>query len=428
MDDEGVRTFVNEIVMMPDADRARALALSNRKLLVSPAAYRIIHEQLSEIGTSTGGSNWVAALTSLGEFRAELLSRMTTGRDLNHPPLPPLSVAPDPARDRFAYWLDRIEGERSPNDLPPPSGTGAAQVALRVLQLEQRHLALLPRTMFGKADAAVIEDLQAILTGYHELLEAGIPESPLVTVEGVLGRCAQVHESLGRVWDVLGDHGVARVSYERAVALHDQAGDTQSAEAARDRMARVQLDAEGDIDVEILRLQEAIDTTASGSSRHAQLLVELAELYQRGGNDFDAAPLLQQAQEALRGMGYDDPAGPTGRELADRLADFARGAGALDLATRAARLQEVVLVRNLFERIYLAWVQVYQGRGDAKAAKRYQALAASLEDEAINAEFSRAMTAALPELFRADNGAVDREFSRNARSLMTAMDHLFSDL
>jgi hypothetical protein len=93
------------------------------------------------------------------------------------------------------------------------------------------------------------------------------------------------------------------------------------------------------------------------------------------------------------------------------------------MESRAARLQEVLLVRDLYLRIYLAWVQIYQGRREAESAERYRTLAAGLDSKEMNLEFSQQMLSVLPELFAGDDsGEIDKKFSSQVRSLLKDVD------
>jgi tetratricopeptide (TPR) repeat protein len=330
---------------------------------------------------------------------------------------------PDPQRDRFHYWLERIEGADVRAEVVEPVSMDWFNAMQRVLQLDQRHTSILPHTMFGRANEDVIAELQAILEGYRQVLEAGIPDQWPISTEDVQRRCAQALDSLGRSSDALERYEEARAYYEAAYTVYKALSDEQQAAAARERLARVHLDAEGDVDAELLRLQAAIEAAPAPSMPRVRLMVELAELYERGGDDFSAAPLLERAQSGLGSLGYNDPAGPTGGDLARALAGFVQAASSENVESRAARLQEVILVRDLYLRIYFAWVQIHQGRGETAAAEKYRALAAELESEEINREFSQQMLSALPELFAGDgSGEIDKNFSGRVRSLLKDMD------
>ncbi len=379
MDDTGLRGFLTEIVTMPSAEQARDLALSNRKLLLSPAAFRIVQDMVRDAASEADRAAW----TSLLAFRAELFERTVTGRSVDIPPLPRLAVAPDPTRDRFRYWLDRIQA------MAPERATGATG-AFRVLALDRRHTALLPRTMFGMADDTVVSGLEEILAGYHAVLADG-EHSPL-SIEDILRRCAQVCHTLGRAAASLDRPAHAEEHYRAAGDLYERIGDAEQAAEARTSAARTRESADRDVDAELRRLHTALDALPAPSTRRAALVVELAELHVRNGNDIDAQRWLAQAQDMLASLGHDDPAGPTGTRLAQALTSFAT-------AGDADTLDELMRVRNLYDRIYAAWQQIRQTEGDVEEARRYTELAAGLDDEAANEEFSRRMRAALPEIF-----------------------------
>jgi tetratricopeptide (TPR) repeat protein len=394
MELQSVRAFLDEIITMPDAGQATALAVSNRTILLSPSAYRTLEDMIREAAAPADARRH-RALLSLRALRVELFGRTVAGRDLTTPPLPEVEVAPDPGRDRFAYWLDRID--------VAGSGTEPARIsptpALAVMDLQRRHLALLPRTMVGRADIALLEELRGVLAGYEQILAAGPPDDALVSEADLLRRCAEVHDSMARTAEVLDRRQEAVRHHEQSALLHSRAGDEHEAAEAERRRARLGSEEAGDVDAEVIRLQAAIDAGTGPSVQAVQHVIELAELHQRTGNDFDAIPLLQRAERELAELGYPDPAGPRPRDLAQALTGFVQHAGSADLGERSARLLEVILVRNLYSRIYAAWIQLHQARGHVEQAERYLRLATALDDPDANTEFSRLVSAALPELF-----------------------------
>ncbi|WP_328473599.1 hypothetical protein OHA21_12930 [Actinoplanes sp. NBC_00393] len=391
MELQSVRTFLDEIITMPDAGQARAFAVSNRTILLSPSAYRTLEDMIREAAADARRRR---ALLSLRTLRVELFGRTVAGRDLDTPPLPEIEVAPDPGRDRFGYWLDRITVDE-------PAQVSATP-ALAVMDLQRRHLALLPRTMIGRADAALLDELGEVLAGYERILADGPPGDGLVSEADLLRRCAEVHDSMARTTEVLGRREEAARHHEQSALLHRRAGDEHEAAEAGRRRARLASEDAGDVDAEVVRLQAAIDAATGPSVEAVQRVLELAELHQRTGNDFDAIPLLQRAERELAELGYPDPAGPSPQELAQALTGFARS------PESGARLLEVILVRNLYSRIYACWIQVHQGRGETGQAERYQQLAAGLDDPDANTDFSRLMMAALPDLFGPPDGTGPR--------------------
>jgi hypothetical protein len=412
VDEAQIGLFIDEILTMPDPQAAQALALSNRRVLLSPMAFRLIALMEQEEQQAHGESLRRQALRRLRAFRQALITETMVGGALQTQPLPTLLVVSDHQRDRFRYWLERIEGAGSDDEVNEPVGVDWLKPMQRVLQLDQRHTSTLPKTMFGHANEGVITELKSILQGYRAVLEAGIPNPSPISVEDVQRRCAQVLDSLGRGSDALERYEEAYTYYEAAYRVYEELGDEQQVTATRERLARVRLAAQGDIDAEVLRLQATIEAAPAVSLQRVNLLVELVELYQRGGDDFSSTPLLEKAQKILSALGFDHPAGPSGRDLAGKLAEFAMAARSDDMESRAARLQEVLLVRSLYLRIYLAWVQIYQGRREAELAERYRSLAADLDSKEMNLEFSQQMLSMLPKLFAGDDsGAIDKKLS-----------------
>jgi tetratricopeptide (TPR) repeat protein len=200
-----------------------------------------------------------------------------------------------------------------------------------------------------------------------------------------------VSHTLGRAASALDRPATAEEHYREAAELYERIGDTEQAARERETAAGTREAAERDVDAELRRLHAALDAQPAPAMRRVTLVVELAELHVRNGNDLDAKRWLTQAQHALTELGHADPLGPTGTRLAEALTGFVT-AGAGDLG-------ELLAVRDLYGRIYSAWHRIRRSEGDIEGALRYSALAAGLANKATGDEFSQRMRAALPEIF-----------------------------
>ena len=138
----------------------------------------------------------------------------------------------------------------------------------------------------------------------------------------------------------------------------------------------------------------------------AEKLIDLGLLYSKRGDDFDALPLLQQAEKVLMKNG----GAPSGADLADALTasllsimgsseddhtssaldDLVRSMTPGAPATGSTPIEEKMHARNLFEALYRAYARIYAAIDPAKAAE-YRNKADAFDSREENEMFSNAM-------------------------------------
>ena len=145
MDETQLRLFIDEILTMPDPQAAQALALSNRRVLLSPVAFRLSGLMEQEEQQAHGESLRRQALQQLRAFRQALIAETMAGGAPQTQPRPTLLVVSDPQRDRYRYWLERIEGADTHDEASEPVRVDWFKPMQRVLHLDQRHTSIRPK-------------------------------------------------------------------------------------------------------------------------------------------------------------------------------------------------------------------------------------------------------------------------------------------
>ena len=258
------------------------------------------------------------------------------------------------------------------------------------MQLDRRLMEAMPRIMPGTANDALLEELSDIQRGYEELLAAGPPSYPLYTLDSVRIKIADTENFMARANDSLNRVEAAAEYFEQAAQHYDEAGASEQAERSRASLGRLRFAAEADVNVEMQRLQSLLDQTEVNTLPHAQALVELGELCCKTANDFEAEQQLQAALDELAQCGGD----PGGINLADALTQTLQAIQQGTAKPGATPIEQKILVRDLYRRIYLALGQIYKETDPDKAAE-YLAKAKNRDSQATNEEFSRRMLDAL---------------------------------
>jgi tetratricopeptide (TPR) repeat protein len=258
------------------------------------------------------------------------------------------------------------------------------------MQLDRRLLEAMPKIMPGIANDALVQDLSSIQHGYEELLAEGPPSFALYTLDNVRFKIADTENFIARAHDSMNHVDEAASFYRQAAQHYQEVGATEQAERSRASLGRLQFAADADINVELQRLQAELDRAEVNTLAHVQALVELGELCCKTGNDFEAEQHLQSALEELKECGGD----PSGINLADALSQTLQSIAQGTAKPGVTPIEQKVLVRGLYRRIYLALGQIYKDTDPNKAAECL-AKAKDRDSQATNEEFSRRMLDAL---------------------------------
>lgn len=278
--------------------------------------------------------------------------------------------------------------QTSPGSMNSPSRDIA--LAQRLMQLDRRLMEAMPRIMPGTANDSLVQELSSIQRGYEELLAEGPPSFPLYTLDTVRFKIADTENFVARAHDSMNHVEEAASFYKQAAQHYEEAGATEQAERARASLGRLQFAADADVNVELQRLQAELDRAEVNTLPHVRALVELGELCCKTGNDFEAEQHLQDAMDELKICGGD----PGGINLADALSETLQSITQGTAKPGATPIEQKMLVRDLYRRIYLALGQIYKDSDPEKAAG-YLAKAKDRDSQATNDEFSRRMLNAL---------------------------------
>lgn len=255
----------------------------------------------------------------------------------------------------------------------------------RLMEIDSRYVAAIPKVMPGQASQAVIGELQGVLKSYALLYREGEPSFKFYTLDDLVGKMANTTEFIARAYETLTDLDKAKDQYERAAQLFESVGRQDEADRVRTTVARSELAATGDVDADIRRLQADLAKLPEQSLDRVGLRLELGELTSRAGDDFEAASILRAALEELHGLGFEEPQAD---DVASSLEATIRGIEDGTARAGQTELERLVMVRGLFLRLYLAIAQAAR-ETDPEEARRYQTLAQRLHgteelvDEAV---------------------------------------------
>ena len=260
----------------------------------------------------------------------------------------------------------------------------------RLMELDQRSLAAMFMLMPGRASEASIAEFKEIYAGYENLLAAGAPKDPFYTLDSVRKKMADTTGSIARSYDSLNNLEQAKLYYERAAQSYEAIGDHDNANRCRDNIAKIRVSDEADLDDELLRLQTMLESAPKNSHQHAQVLLELGELYMKMSDDDEAEKLLTAANRELDALGGNPAGANLGDALAESLSAILEGkhpGGPTPIETQT-------LMRGLYRRLYLALAQIYREL-DADKAAAYLEQARKLDSKELNEDFSKRMLEAL---------------------------------
>lgn len=303
-------------------------------------------------------------------------------------------------------WLDTFDKELpiTPTGLPLTD----LEKSQRLLALDRRQLAALPKTTAGLATPQIVQELETIAADYEALLPAGAP-SFLYTEQSVRRKIADTLSMAAQACKSIGDDERWKKLCHRAAAAFRSANDEQQARQCEADLERWKLADTGDVDGEIRRLRKQLEKDQRGSLASARTMIDLALVYSGNGDDHEALELLQEAEKVLDALGGP----PDGAGLASALeqtmlsimgksedADAnpliasvlgpTRGPPRGGSAAIAAKLE----MQGLYRVLYAGYERVYAKSNPAKAAS-YRAKASKFDSREQNDIFSANMLRAL---------------------------------
>jgi hypothetical protein len=278
----------------------------------------------------------------------------------------------------------------SPREAPTISGGFQAASfaddmlkANSMLMLDRRYIATLQELEPGRASDAVVTELAAIQGGYKGLLQSGAPAYPLYKLDDIRRKIAETEDSIARAHDSMNHWDVAVRHYEAAAGMFESIGASEKAQRSRACIGRLRLTAEGRIDAEFKRLISLLEKTLEGTLDHADVLVELGELYGKTADDYESERTLQAALRELKLLGSD----PSGIAIANALNETVRSISGGTAIAGATPIEQTLKLRSLYCRSYLALAQIYKESDPQKAAE-YLEMAEDHDGQKLNSEFA----------------------------------------
>jgi len=283
--------------------------------------------------------------------------------------------------------------EGAPQSPGPLDDLGKAQL---FMSIQDRHMKTMLKAVPGQASQAVVDELSAIHDAYRELLDHGPPEHPFYDAAKVESYMADVLEKIAMTYDWMRETDKAREFHGRAADAFEEVGDAAEAERIRGNMTDSEQDASGDFDTAIQRVQGELESRAEGTMEHGMSLVELGELYMRGGDDYSAEQYLTKALAAFESMGLTDPSDQDPRKV---LEESMTGIRSGEERTGPTEIEKLVASRGAYQRIYQCLTSIYTASEDFEKAGLYsEKLGKLTANELDTEEIARLMQSILSDL------------------------------
>ena len=252
---------------------------------------------------------------------------------------------------------------------------------------DSRLLQAMPGIMPGAASEKVVEEFQSILASYRQLLAAGAPQTPLYTLDDIRVKIADTLEYIARTYVTMRDDDAAVPYLEEAAQAYDAVGKLERAVQCNDDLAQIRLSQGGDVDREIERLLQRLEGTAPASLPRIETLLDLGELYCKGGDDYEARRYLHEAEQSLVAMGYDNP--PAEAVAEDLLSSMNRILSD-EQEDGPTQIEITMRVRALYQRLYQALARAYREESLDKAAE-YEQRGLAMQSQEGSAAFGQRM-------------------------------------
>jgi tetratricopeptide (TPR) repeat protein len=294
----------------------------------------------------------------------------------------------------FEGWLNRLSQQFPSNTKDEkfdPNQPLDDMAKMRwLMAIDGRYTWTMPRTQTGLANEKVLQDLKEIAADYQKLLQAGPPQFPFYTEEGLRMKIADVLNSAAQACDTLRDYPQASQHYTAAAKIYTALGKHEQAQRCHANLTRLKFAQDGDVNYEIKRLRTELTTLSTGSVAYAETLVELAGLYSSNGDDYEAEKLLLEAEKVLDRIGGD----PSGSDLAAALTQSLLSVMQGQHGGGPTAIETKMKVNGLYRELSLALARIYETTEPLKAAN-YRAKATQRDNRANNDEFSEYMRRAL---------------------------------
>jgi tetratricopeptide (TPR) repeat protein len=243
----------------------------------------------------------------------------------------------------------------------------------RVLDLGAPYREAMVRSLRQSADPGLVAELSRICDEYDAILReipdgATVPDPVMVRQQ-----LADILTWRGLARQKNGELKAAVADYERATRIFDEIGHTEQAARARESIARLRLDDEGNVDEEIERLRAELRRLTPGTLPHVRAQIMLGELYTQHGDHFEARKHLAPAEAALLVLNPN----PTESNI---LEDLFRSITAIE-SGQAGDSETIPVVsamelRALYQRLYFALARAYSKSDPSKSAEYEEKLKA----------------------------------------------------
>lgn len=303
----------------------------------------------------------------------------------------------------LAGWLDRLNRqfpvESGSDELVADKPLDDMAKMRRLMAIDRRYLAVMPRAQIGLANTSVLQELEAIAADYRKLLQAGAPTQSLFYTENKLRtKIADTATTTAQVCEILDDYPAAERQYAAAERIYEEVGDRDKLQRCRADRARLKFGETGDFNSEIKRLRAELNTQKPNSIGYAETLIELAGIYGNNNDDTEAEKLLKQAKGILDGIEHMKGVrgDPTGGDLGTALVQTMQRMLQDSDVGGSPSIVEMMRVSGLYRQLYLQLARIYDTKDPVMAAD-YRDKATQRDSRAYNDIFSDVARRALED-------------------------------
>jgi tetratricopeptide (TPR) repeat protein len=264
-----------------------------------------------------------------------------------------------------------------------------------IMAIDQRFMMTMFKKRLVSANEQVVKDLEEIRADYEQLLRSGPNYCSLYTEETLREQIADTLRTTAATYESIRDYLAASEYLKTAIQHYTELGKSEQVQRCQADLARIRFDLEGDLDDEIQRLYNLLETLPKETVGHVQALIDLSNLYSNNGDNYEAKDLLVQAELELKAIDND----PDGKTIAeafenslldiysdrDRTTEQDRGR-----TTKQISIETALELNELYRLLYLSLARIYEVENSQKAADYYKK-AVERDSRENNKKFSNSM-------------------------------------
>ncbi len=175
----------------------------------------------------------------------------------------------------------------------------AIQQMSRLSEINKRTVEVIPKAATGLADERVVAELQEILADCKRLLTELAPRYPACNPEAVRYKIAEITSWIGYAYESLGNSQEAVKYLAQAALRFGEIGKVEQVKECQEKIEKLEFRDQGTFDHEFSRLQAKRALLPTYTLQHAEVTIELSNVYMGADDYFEAEKLLRDVEKEL---------------------------------------------------------------------------------------------------------------------------------